>query len=195
MSWELLESLKNRCDLPWVVFGDFNHLNERLGWMDCEAKQMEDFRNCLHLCGLYDFGFMGQKYTWCNKRLGEQWTLIILDRVVANERRIEAYLEAKVHHVLMSMSNHCLLALFLRKPRKAKLEKIRFFFKAMWTGENKCKEVIEAAWDPMRVDPDFQIQDRIKNFQSQLQRWDRNGFDNVNKVLKQKKITSNNLNP
>ena len=117
ISWDLLKSLKNQCDLPWVVFGDFNeitHLDEKLGWMDREAKQMEDFRNCLHLCGLNDLGFVGQ----------------------------------------------------------------------MWTRDNGCKEVIEAAWDPLRADPDFQIQDRIKNCQSQLQRWNQNGFGNVNKVLK-----------
>ena len=35
ISWSLLETLKNQCDMLWVVFGDFNkitHPDEKLGW-------------------------------------------------------------------------------------------------------------------------------------------------------------------
>lgn len=39
--------------------------------------------------------------------------LIRLDRMVAKKGLREMFLEAKVHHVLMSASNHCLLALYL----------------------------------------------------------------------------------
>ena len=40
-SWKLLEILKEQCDMPWVVFGDFNEitqLDEKLGWLDRDAK-------------------------------------------------------------------------------------------------------------------------------------------------------------
>lgn len=126
-------------------------------------------------------------FTWCNGCLGEQRTLIRLDRVVVNTRWMEAFPDARVHHVSMSASNHYLLALTTRKPRVEKQRKRRFLFEAMWTRDNICKEVIEDAQDPLRADLDFQIQDRIKSCQTQLQRWNRNGFGNINKVLKQKK--------
>lgn len=71
--WKLLETLKNQCDMLWVVFGDFNeitHLDEKLGWMDRDANHMRMFRECLNQCGLTDLGFVGQRFTWCNERIG-----------------------------------------------------------------------------------------------------------------------------
>ena len=54
-SWNLIKSLKRQCDMPWVIFGDFNeivHPDEKLGWLDRDARQMEGFRDCLSECGL-----------------------------------------------------------------------------------------------------------------------------------------------
>ena len=75
ISWKLLESLKRQCHMPWIMFGDFNEIlnsDEKLGWLDRDARQMEGFRECLCNCGLIDMGFVGQWFTWCNGRIGEQ---------------------------------------------------------------------------------------------------------------------------
>ena len=37
ISWNLLESLHRQCQMPWVVFRDFNEIlssDEKLGWLD-----------------------------------------------------------------------------------------------------------------------------------------------------------------
>ena len=50
ISWELLETLKNQSTLPCVVFSDFNeikHPKEKLGWLDRDADQMGNFKECL----------------------------------------------------------------------------------------------------------------------------------------------------
>lgn len=52
--------------------------------------------------------------------------------------------------------------------------------------EARCREVVEMAWDPFRGDPNFQITDRLKRCQVQLQRWNWKEFGNVNYLLKQK---------
>lgn len=117
-SWSLLKSLKKQCDLPWVVFGDFNEIvqfDKKLGWLDRYARQMEGFRECLTNCGFVDLGFVGQCYTWCDGRIGEQRTLVRLDKIVANDRWLNMFMEAKVYHRAMAVSDHCLLNLSLRQ--------------------------------------------------------------------------------
>ena len=98
-SWRLLETLNAQFDLPWVVFGDFNeitHIEEKCGGAERDANQMEAFRTALDNCDLRDLGFAGQRFTWCNGRIGAQRTLVRLDRMVANSRWIELFQQAKV---------------------------------------------------------------------------------------------------
>ena len=172
-----------------MVFGDFNeitHPDEKLGWTDRDIDQMRRFRDCLSACGLHDLGFVGSSFTWCNDRFGDQWTLIRLDRVVPNENWTTRFTKVQVHHISMSASNHCLLALFLRKrtPPKSAKKKKRFFFKAMWARDDRCKKVIEGAWDSLR--PDDEIQEKINRCQGQLQWWNHRVFGNVNQMVKLK---------
>nr|POF06371.1 hypothetical protein CFP56_59434 [Quercus suber]POF10146.1 hypothetical protein CFP56_77127 [Quercus suber] len=137
--------------MPWVVCGDFNeilHLDEKTGWKECDVDQIKEFREVLSRCGLFDLGFVGQRFTWCNGRFGEQRTLLRLDRMVANETWVQIFPKAKVHHISMSASDYCLLAMFLNKNQPHKRSKRRFFFEAMWVREEECKEVIKLAWDP-----------------------------------------------
>ena len=188
-SWQLLETLNAQCSFPWLVCGDFNeivHSDEKVGWKDRDAEQMGAFRETLSRCGLFDLGFVGPNFTWCNGRFGEQRTLIRLDRMVANEAWSRVFPDAKVHHVSMSSSDHCLLALFLRKDQCRMEGKKRFFFEAMWTREKDCKELVELAWDPCRDDSALPIQERLERCQKNLQDWNKNRFGNIYKGLRQK---------
>lgn len=49
-----------------MCIGDFNEitrLNENLGGLAREERQMRSFRDCLDFCGLKDLGFSGLPYT------------------------------------------------------------------------------------------------------------------------------------
>ena len=171
ISWNLLESLHRQCQMPWVVFGDFNEIlssNEKLGWLDRDAKQMEGFRECLSNYGLFDLGFVVQGFTWCNGRIGEQRTLVRLDRMVANEEWLNMFPEAKVVHRLMATFDHCLLSLSLRMREPRRVARKRFMFEEMWTGEEGCRKVVERAWDPLDCNPEMSIQKHLKSCQVHL---------------------------
>ena len=148
---------------------------------------MKDFRECLSRCGLFDLGYVGQRYTWRNERAGEQRTKLRLDRIVANESWMDIFPFASVHHVSMSISDHCLLSLFLHRRQPRKPARKRLFFEAMWVREASCREIIEEVWDPVGYVNGNTISDRLKNFQEKLRRWNWKVFGNVNHTLRQKK--------
>ena len=106
---------------------------------------MEGFRESLSKYGLFDLGFVGQRFMWCNRCFGEQRMLLRLDRMVANSSWLELYLEARVYHKSMSSSDHCLLTLTLKNVHPRKLVKKHFQFEAMWVREEGCKNVVEGA--------------------------------------------------
>ena len=127
--WQLLEVLKGQSQLSWVVFSDFNeitHFGKNLGGPKRDVGQVREFRECLSRFGLNDLGFVGQRYTWCNRRYGEHRTKLRLDRIVASMSWIERFPKASVHHFAMSISNHCLLMLFLDQRQRCKLV-IKYF--------------------------------------------------------------------
>nr|POF23049.1 hypothetical protein CFP56_15531 [Quercus suber] len=126
-------------------------------------------------------------FTWCNGRFGEQRTMVRLDRVVADERWIEQFSEAQVRHISMSASDHCLLALFLKKKKPTKPMKKRFFFEAMWVRDGGCREVIESVWGPSQANPNECFTDKITKCQAQLWLWNQTTFGNVNTRLKRLK--------
>lgn len=98
---------------------------------------MEAFGDYLEQCGLIDMRIVGQKYAWCNRRHGEQRMKLRLDRVVANGEWLENFTDAKLFHVSMPISDHCLLSLRLCKDQRRRSTKRRFMFEAMWTRDDR----------------------------------------------------------
>ena len=56
-SWSVLHHLSSQFNLPWVCIGDFNEitkLGEKSGGAMRPEFQMQNFRDCLDVCGLKD---------------------------------------------------------------------------------------------------------------------------------------------
>ena len=87
----------------------------------------------------------------------------------------------------MSISDHCLLILSLMRKQTKKQGRKHFFFEAMWTRDERCREIIKGAWEVDRVDSAGDIRGRIKRYQEQLKKWNWMEFENVNKMPKEKK--------
>ncbi|XP_070040187.1 uncharacterized protein LOC142177359 [Nicotiana tabacum] len=69
--WDNLYYLGRDMELPWVVGGDFNVIfseEDKIGGLSVYPLEYEDFSFCVNSCGLYDMGYKGSSFTWCNGR-------------------------------------------------------------------------------------------------------------------------------
>lgn len=123
---------------------------------------MEASRGCLDKCGLVDLGFIGKKFIWCNGRDGVSRTKLRLDRMVANEEWLKRFSNARVFHTAMSILDHCLLKLKLSNRQNRRKPKKRFMFEAMWTRDDRCREVVESAWDSCGGDSNLELSNMLK---------------------------------
>ena len=51
--------------------GDYNEIlfaTEKCGGLERSQNQMEGFRSVINECGFQDMGYVGPKFTWCNRR-------------------------------------------------------------------------------------------------------------------------------
>ena len=70
----MLKFIKASSHLPWVCIGDFNevlHRDEHCGVQERSHAQIAGFREMVDVCGLYDLGFEGRKWTFEKKVAGD----------------------------------------------------------------------------------------------------------------------------
>ena len=78
---------------------------------------------------------------------------------------------ARVFHPSMSISDHCLIKLSLKRGQNRRPQKKRFMFEAMWTRDTRCQEVVESSWDFRGNLSNVQLVDRLRNCKERLKSW------------------------
>ncbi|GMI72452.1 hypothetical protein HRI_000914500 [Hibiscus trionum] len=150
-SWNLLRSLSENQNLPWLVMGDFNEIllsSEKEGGRLRPNRNMEAFRSALEDCGLMDLGFTGHWYTWEKGRLSTNVIRERLDRGVANSSWWDSFPDFSVQHLSHSMSDHCPVLLTHWHPDSPSdcFNEQAFKFNANWTLEESCEPLIKEFW-------------------------------------------------
>ena len=150
-SWALIKNLSSKCELPWVIIGDFNellHANEKEGGNVRPKGQMKVFRDTINTCGLRDMGYNGSDFT-CSQRLGARgWIRERLDRAFVSTNWAAMFPTTKLFHVANSVSDHSILVLKSanlagKRRKKSKL----FHFESMWLRDEGCSGVVNDAWE------------------------------------------------
>lgn len=92
------------------------------------------FSDALDECGLHDVTSRGYRYTWCNKRKGDDTILARLDRYVCNYEWNFRFPAAKAENLAYFGSDHRQVSLVLKPDPFPNLRKVpkRFTF------EHKC---------------------------------------------------------
>jgi hypothetical protein len=118
-TWDLLSLIKQNISGPWTCIGDFNEIlftTEKWGGNPRPIKQMAEFQQTLTSCELYDMGYKGSKYTWCNFREGLDFIKERLDRGLTNTGWMDLFPEAEVVVGGSSFSDHSPLFMSLIVP-------------------------------------------------------------------------------
>ena len=140
-----------------------------------------------------DLGYCGPDFTWCNMKEGSNRISLCLDRALANSEWLDHFKDPKLHHLVESTSDHCIL-ITTDSPLPGYKRKRRFHFEAMWAKRDECREVIEAAWSSgtLAVTPDG-IASNLQRCEIALTNWNRNVVGNIPKKIQEKKRALNSL--
>lgn len=88
--------------LPWLVGGDFNEIlydSEERGGISRNVNQMSAFAEVLYDSGLQDMSFVGDQFTWSNRRGGDEMILARLDRFLCSADWKLNFPDAEVKHL------------------------------------------------------------------------------------------------
>lgn len=91
-----------------------------------------------------DLGFVGKKFTWCNRRSGFANIRERLDRGIANIPWRVVYPNAVIQHYDITTSDHITLVLSLLGLEQHAPE--AFKFEGFWTRDMSCFAVVASAW-------------------------------------------------
>ncbi|GKV43150.1 hypothetical protein SLEP1_g50482, partial [Rubroshorea leprosula] len=138
-SWQLLQDLATKSELPWLIGGDFNDLlqpDDKVGgnpqpeWMLC------GFREVVEACNLEEIPMVGGHFTWRRGGVQEK-----LDRGLATLRWRNLFPRAKVRLLPPLSSDHSPLWVTLDSHYKRhNRRKKRFRFEDMWLRDPGCNE-------------------------------------------------------
>ena len=150
-SWCLLKHHHSRFSVPWLCCGDFNeilHSGEKQGGLPKPIQPMQEFFIALLICGLVDWGFQGNIYTWNNGCLGYAFVQERLDRAYASLKWRVLFPHAKVSHIQASYFDHVLVLINITRPNQSgRRKKVPKRFEERWVSLVDCENVsVKHGW-------------------------------------------------
>ncbi|XP_019179523.1 PREDICTED: uncharacterized protein LOC109174723 [Ipomoea nil] len=199
-SWELLDTLKTRSLLPWVVIGDFNNLlfqYEKRGGNPYPDNLLRGFGETLDGCGLMQLPMRGHQFTWEKSRGTENWIEERLDKVLATADWCGLNENVEVENIIARPLDHSALFLSMDVPcmRRGRIAR-GFRFEMAWFHDEGCRDVVVSAWQGGRVEGLLNCQQRCGE---RLMRWGGGGFhkfgERIGQLRKRQGIIRNRRDP
>ncbi|WCJ24603.1 hypothetical protein M5689_006549 [Euphorbia peplus] len=134
-TWELVRMLKSLDSKALMCFGDFNEIpwsSEKKGGLHRDDKNMVDFQDLMEECNIMDLDFVGDEYTWFNRRSGIDSIWERLDRVIVDTQWFNLFPGAQVTTLPRIDSDHNPIIIEMIPPSGQVRQRRRFRFKPMW---------------------------------------------------------------
>ncbi|XP_027082606.1 uncharacterized protein [Coffea arabica] len=166
---------------PWFVGGDFNVVvdaGEKEGGLPFRLSEALDFLDFMSSAELFDAGFFGSSYTWCNNCMGRARIWKRLDRLLINASCHDAGLVVFVSYLARDPSDHSSLLFSVRtrvdgKPRP-------FCFINVWTSYVGFRDVVQASWQkgysgfPLQI-----VCSKLSRLKANIKSWNKQSFGNI----------------
>ncbi|BFG30049.1 hypothetical protein CerSpe_163230 [Prunus speciosa] len=153
---------------------------------------MEDFKQAISNCGLFQFEFTGYQFTWSNRRKDAANVQARLDRGFGNLALLQRWGNFTSNHLVAFSSDHHPILITSDNPQDANNSlpkgRRRFQFEEAWTTEVECSEVVCQSWQ-YTVSPIH----NIANCASRLTRWSVQKFGQVPRKIKELWVRLGNL--
>ncbi|KAI0499519.1 hypothetical protein KFK09_017723 [Dendrobium nobile] len=108
--WGMIDKYASN-EVPWVIGGDFNYImnkEDKIGGRRFLFSQgPKEMKECLLINVLFDVGFIGPKFTWCNNKSGGARILERLDRCFINTVALSTSIQLIERH--LAKGRRCIL--------------------------------------------------------------------------------------
>ncbi|XP_075636682.1 uncharacterized protein LOC142608912 [Castanea sativa] len=138
--WNLLRSLDQKFQIPWLCVEDFNELirgNEKREGNRRSHNQMQLFQDAINECGFFDLGYMDLKFTWRKHYASGQSIWERLDIALCTNDWLQQFGDTKVHHLNCITSDHVPLWIVLNGFDPPLISK-PFTFEEIWLTDMGC---------------------------------------------------------
>jgi hypothetical protein len=183
----MLQRIKPQSVEPWLMIGDFNEAmwkEEHLPLSRRSERLMKDFRYLLSHCDLHDIGFMGQAWTFDNKRKGDSNVRVRLDRAAATPAWSLCFPEYRLRHLSSSRSDHRPLLVAAVQATNCRLERLIRRYEIAWEREPFLAATVEEAWSRRVPSHDLgEVNAALKDVMTSLYGWKAKNFKPVAKEL------------
>ncbi|XP_026434565.1 uncharacterized protein LOC113332106 [Papaver somniferum] len=127
--------------------GDLNFVltqDEKEGGNLISQTVLDDSNRRLNVNGLHSMSFVGNPFTWSNRRAGHEIILEILDRVLYNFEWMNLSPNSTSFHLIPLASDHCPILLVTDRIQNNTYKPFRM--NRTWLRNPSCKEVIKNNW-------------------------------------------------
>lgn len=176
-----LRSLKLSAHSNWLCIGDFNQVlndEDKFSFHKGIVAGADSFKQLIFYLNLCEVIASGQKFTWMNKRDGEDFVMERLDRAFASVDWVNAYPGYSLRNLPIVRSDHGPILLDFEITQAFRQRPFRF--ERMWMTHSKCKEVVQVAWNFSVVGfRAYRLKTKLSNLRKEFIRWNKQVFGRV----------------
>lgn len=116
------------------------HSHERSTFSSPTTTEYHEIQTIINRVDLYDLGFSGNKFTWSNRKSGDDCIYARLDRDLGNGYWLNQYGSSRVHHIDTIGSDHIPIILETNHLSYQGSKPYRYF--KCWSSDPSVREVI-----------------------------------------------------